>query len=226
MRRTLASVVSLLLTPSGQPAVRLTLPASAIPAPGQVLLACRPGGTDAVRQALLPVHLDAQGLTALQPEGDPWQPGDTLDLLGPIGRGFGPAASRRRWLMGALGANPDVLLPLLDAGIQRGASLAMWADSPLPPLPPQVEVLSDWPAALGWADYVGLALTPEWLEADGAGNAPVLEAARRAPQAEALVMFPMPCGTGICGACSTGRGRSILRSCVDGPVLSLTDLLR
>src|SRR5512136_2481148 len=136
MRRTLASLGSLVLTPSGRAAVRLALPAPALPSPGQVLLACRPDGTDPLRQTLVPVHLDARGMTALLPEGVPWQPGDPLDLLGPIGRGFGPATSRRRWLLAAFGSDPDVLLPLLDAGVQHGASLAMWADSPLSPLPP------------------------------------------------------------------------------------------
>ena len=226
MRRTQASVASLVLSPSGRAAVRLAMPASALPAPGQVLLACRPDGADPFRHTLLPVHLDAQGLTALQPAGPAWQPGDHLDLLGPIGRGFAPSASLRRWLLAALGPAPDVLLPLLDVGIQRGVSLAMWADSPLPPLPPQVEVLSDWRGALDWADYVGLALTPGWFEADGAERGPILEAARRAQQAEALTILPMPCGTGICGACATGRGRSLLHPCVDGPVIALADLLR
>jgi hypothetical protein len=89
-----------------------------------------------------------------------------------------------------------------------------------------VEVVSDWAGALDWADYVGLALTPEWLEAEAANSAPVLEAARRAQQAEVLAVLPMPCGTGICGACATGRGRSHLHPCVDGPVIAFKDLLR
>jgi len=225
MRRTLASVASLVLSPSGQPAVRLLLPAAAMPAPGQVLLACRPGGDDPLRQVLLPIRLEADGLTALQPEGTSWQPGEQIDLLGPIGHGFRPSPSRRRWLLAAFGVNPDVLLPLMNMGVDRGVSAALWADSPLPPLPPQVEVPSDLELALEWADYVGLALTPEWLEANGPG-APILEAARRPQLAETLVILPMPCGTGICGACATGTGHRGLHACVDGPVIALEDLTR
>jgi hypothetical protein len=225
MRRTLARVISLLIGPSGQAAVRLLSSAAAIPAPGQVLLACRPGGDDPLRHTLLPIALHTDGLTALQPGGTSWQPGEQLDLLGPIGHGFHPSPSRRRWLLAALGVGPDVLLPLMDMGIERGASMAMWAGSPLPPLPPQVEVPSDLEHALDWADYIGLALTPESLEASGP-DSPILNAAQRLRQAEALVILPMPCGTGICGACAAGTSRRPLHACVDGPVVALEDLTR
>jgi dihydroorotate dehydrogenase electron transfer subunit len=214
------------LSPSpGQPAVRLLLPAAALPAPGQVMLACRPGGDDPLRQVLLPIALHADGLTALPPEGTQWQPGEHLDLLGPVGHGFRPSPARRRWLLAALGVNPGVLLPLMDTGIARGVGVAMWAETPLPPLPPQVEVPSDLDSALDWADYLGLALTPEWLEANGS-DASVLTAAKRPGLAEALVILPMPCGTGICGACAIGGARSPRRACIGGPVLALEDLLR
>jgi len=214
-----------MLSPSGQAAVRLLLPAAAMPAPGQVMLACRPGGDDPLRQTLLPVGLHANGLTVLQPEGASWQPGEELDLLGPVGHGFRPSSSCRRWLLASLGVNPDVMLPLMNTGIDRGASVAMWADSPLPTLPPQAEVPSDLEPALDWADYVGLALTPEWLEAN-APHASILRAAHRPLLAEALVILPMPCGTGICSACSIGSGHKALRACIDGPVVALEDLVR
>jgi hypothetical protein len=225
MRRTLARVASLVLSPSSQPAVRLLLPASAMPRPGQIMLGCRPAGDEPLRLSLLPIALHTDGLTALQPEGALWQPGDQLDLLGPIGQGFCPSPVRRRWLLAALGVNPDVLLPLLNVGIDRAAGIAMWADSPLSPMPPQVEVSPDLETALDWADYVGLALTPDWLDANGS-SASILRAARRPQLAEALVILPMPCGTGICGACAIGGGRTALRVCVDGPVVALEDLAR
>jgi dihydroorotate dehydrogenase electron transfer subunit len=189
------------------------------------MLACRPGGDDPLRQPLLPIALHADGLTALQPVGAAWHPGEQLDLLGPIGHGFRPSPARRRWLLAALGVNPDVLLPLVDMGADRGASLAMWAESPPSPLPPQVEIPPELEPALTWADYVGLALTPEWLEANGT-RSPILNAAMRPHLAEALVILPMPCGTGTCGACAIGTARTTLCSCIDGPVVALEDLLR
>ena len=225
MRRTLATVASIVLSPSGQVAVHLLLPAAAMPAPGQVMLACRPGGDDPIRKTLLPIASHANALTALQPAEASWQPGERLDLLGPVGHGFRPSSSCRRWLLAALGVDPDILQPLMNMGLDRGASVAVWADSPLPPLPPQVEMPSDLEPALDWADYVGLALTPEWLEVNGP-NASILRAARRPRLAEALVVLPVPCGTGICGACSIGSGHKVLRACIDGPVVALEDLVR
>jgi hypothetical protein len=189
------------------------------------MLACRPGGDEPLRQSLLPIGLHTNGLTALQPEGTQWHPGEQLDLLGPVGHGFHPSPSRRRWLLATLGANPDLLLPLMSMGIERGVSVAVWAETPLPPLPPQVEVPSDLDPALDWADYVGLALTPEWLEANGS-DASILTAATRPGLAEALVILPMPCGTGICGACAIGGTRAARRACIEGPVIALEDLLR
>src|SRR4030042_98204 len=111
--------------------------------------------------------------------------------------GLSPA--RRRTLF--LGATPGGLLPLLSLGTERGVSLAMWADSPVPPFPPQVEVSPDLEPAVEWADYVGLALDADWLEVH-ASPASILDAARRTRLGEGLVVTPLPCGTGMRGACA------------------------
>lgn len=225
MRRTLARVESMLLSPLGLPGVRLHVPPPAIPTPGQPVLACRLGADEPSRCTLLPFALHADGLSAPIPEGAAWQPGEELDLLGPVGRGFRPPPARRRWLLAALGASPEVLLPLLNLGIERGASLAMFADSAVPTLPPQVEVSTDLDSALEWADYAGLAVTAEWLEVRGPTSLS-LQAARRARLGEVLVLLPMPCATGVCGACAVGHGRTARCACTEGPVFALEDLIR
>jgi dihydroorotate dehydrogenase electron transfer subunit len=225
MRRTLARIESLVLSPLGRPGVRLQVPPAAIPAPGQAVLGCRPDGDDPFRLPLLPFDLHADGLSALIPEGATWQPGEHLDLLGPVGRGFRPPAARRRWLLAAFGVSPEVLLPVLTIGVERGVGLAMYADSPVPTLPPQVEVSPDLDSALDWADYACLAVTAEWLERSDL-VALSLQTARAARLAEILVVLPMPCGTGVCGACAVGRGRAARCACTEGPVFSLEDLVR
>jgi dihydroorotate dehydrogenase electron transfer subunit len=225
MRRTLARIESLVLSPLGRPGVRLHVTPAAIPAPGQAVLGCRPDADEPFRHPLLPFALHANGLSALIPEGATWQPGEHLDLLGPVGRGFRPPAARRRWLLAAFGASPEVLLPVLNLGVDRGVGLAMYADSPVPTLPPQVEVSPDLDSALDWADYACLAVTAEWLEHTEL-VAPILQTARAARLAEIMVVLPMPCGTGVCGACAVGRGRAARCACTEGPVFPLEDLDR
>jgi hypothetical protein len=221
----LAQVESQVLSPLGRAGVRLRMPPASIPAPGQAVLACRPVGDNPVRQMLLPFALHADGFSALAPEEAAWQPGEGIDLLGPIGRPFRPPAARRRWLLAALGADPEVLLPMLNLGIERGVSLALFADSDLPTLPPQVEISTDLDAALDWADYAALAVTAEWFDLRGLAS-PALQAAHGRRLAEVLVLLAMPCGTGVCGACAVGHGRTSRCACTEGPVFALEDLMR
>ena len=225
MHRTLARIESLVLSPLGRPGVRLQVTPAAIPAPGQAVLGCRPDADDPFRHVLLPFALHANGFSALNPEGAAWQPGEQIDLMGPVGRGFQPPSARRRWFLAAFGVSPEVLLPVLNMGVDRGVGLALYADSPVPALPPQVEISLDLEAALDWADYACLAVTAEWLERS-ALVAAGLQAARAARLAEILVVLPMPCGTGVCGACAVGRGRAARHACTDGPVFALEDLVR
>jgi len=225
MHRSLAQVESQLLSPLGRAGVRMRVLPASIPAPGQAVLACRPVGDDPFRQMLLPFALHTDGFSVLAPEGVAWQPGERIDLLGPIGRPFRPPAARRRWLLAALGASPEVLLPMLNLGIERGVSLALFADSDVPVLPPQVEISTDLDAALEWADYAGLAVSAEWFDLRGLESS-ALHAARRTRLAEVLVLLPMPCGTGVCGACAVGHGRTSRCACTEGPVFPLEDLMR
>ncbi len=223
MRRTKALVAALTTTAGGQPALRLKTAAGAIAAPGQVCLACRTGGTDPLRHTLLPLALHPDGFTCGQPEGVRWFPGDELDLLGPLGGGFHPPPQRTRWLLAVLGLPFEALLPLLHAGLDRRAEVAIWAKAP-PALPPEVEVVNQLDLAADWADYIALALSMEGLcqvETDAA----VAPVRRRAAAAEVLLLTPMACGQGVCSACALEGRRHRIRVCTDGPVFPLSEVL-
>lgn len=222
MRRTPAQVASIRLEPDGSSLARLICPPTAIPAAGQFSLALRPGEAAPLRTSIFPRELHADGFTALAERT--WQPGDGLDLLGPVGRGFRPPPNARRWALGGVGRPLDRLLPLLQQGIKAGAGVAVWP--PLPPerLPPQVEIVQDQADALAWADYVALDVLPEALdEADARLRRQLGTLAGTAIQV--LIAPAMPCGLGLCQACAiTGRrGRKL--ACLDGPVFDwpLTD---
>jgi hypothetical protein len=197
-------------------------------APGQAALAYsrRLPAQPFLRVPLYPFRSSAMGFEFCTADGaHPYAalvPGDELDVLGPVGRGF-DLPPRAGHLLAAA-ATPARLLALMDWALERGWAVTMWLPpQAVPPgappsLPEAVEVQRGELSAelLGWADIVALDL-PE-----PACRAAEIRAARsgRAPGfVQALVDVPMPCGTGACQACwvESGRGRKL--ACVDGPVI-------
>jgi hypothetical protein len=222
MRRTLAYVHALCTTAAQTPAIRIRALAGAIPAPGQVSLGCRKAAEDPLRQMLVPIALHTDGFTCLQPEGVRWLPGDDLDLLGPIGRGFNPPPDRSRWLLAVLGLPAEVLHPLLSMGLARRVDLAIWSEQP-GAYPPQVEVLPDVEPALAWADHIALAVSPAGLERLRSDPG-LLGLRRQARAVEVLSLARMACGIGVCGVCAIEGPPAHPRACTDGPVFRLEDL--
>ena len=216
-------MAALTTTAGGQAALRMRTAAGAITAPGQVSLACQAGGAEPLRHTLIPLALHADGFTCAQPEGVRWFPGDKLDLLGPLGRGFHPPPPRARWLLAALGQPFEALLPLLHAGLERRAEVAIWAEAPLA-LPPEVEVVNQLDPAVEWADYIALTLSMEGLRQLETGDA-YAGVRRRAAAAEVLLLTPLACGRGVCSACALEGRRHRLRVCTDGPVFPLAEVL-
>lgn len=216
-------MAALTATPGGLPALRVKTAPGALTVPGQVCLACRAGGADPLRHTLVPIALHSDGFSCAQPEGVRWFPGDGLDLLGPLGGGFHPPPDRNRWLLAALGLPFDVLLPLLQAGLERGAEVAVWAAS-LPSLPPEIEVVNQIDTAAEWAEYVALAVSMDGLR-QLQSAATFARVKRRSPIAEALLLAPMACGRGVCSACALEGRRHRLRACSDGPVFPLGEVL-
>ena len=145
------------------------------------------------------------------------EPGDELDVLGPLGNGF----------------RLDVERPLLVGG---GIGIA--------PLPYVAERLGGAPALLGFRsaehaeaaallpgaevvvepEYVTERLEPG-LDVLACGPEPMLRAvARLAPDAQLAWEAPMACGYGACYGCAVEIGGTLRRLCVDGPVLSAADV--
>jgi dihydroorotate dehydrogenase electron transfer subunit len=140
------------------------------------------------------------------------QPGDELDVFGPLGNGF----------------RLDVLRPLLVGG---GIGMA--------PLPYLSEALGTPPAVLGfrsdWHAEAG-ALLPqaevvveptlvtdcclEGFDVLACGPEPMLEAVQAlCPNAQLAWEAPMACGYGACYGCAVEIGGELKRLCVEGPVL-------
>jgi dihydroorotate dehydrogenase electron transfer subunit len=178
--------------------------------------------------------------------------GDTLDVIGPLGRPFALDARTRNLLLVGSGPGLAALMLLARAGAARGTvTLIAGADDPecLPPpflLPGEVEyqtaiglqiadfklqsersgaqsAIYNLQSAISWADQIFAALPQEQLLA-------LREAIGRVKYrwergfAGALLDGPLVCGVGACGVCAVDVRRGTRLLCVDGPVFDLRDV--
>lgn len=194
------------------------------PAPGQYFLV--DDSTAVCAQAVFCAAYDGSGLLALAPLPGSWQPGTSLRLLGPAGRGFNPPVPLRRLALAVVEDSPGRLLHLARRAYQQGAEVALFAEPPLPALPSWLEAspLILLPDVLTWADFLALDLPVDHL--------PRLRQLLGLPAhsgtpcpAQALVRLSMPCGAAAeCGACAVPGRRGWQLACKDGPVFELNDL--
>jgi hypothetical protein len=149
------------------------------------------------------------------------QPGDTLDLLGPCGRGF--TLNLRATHLLLVAETFERLYPLLHHALANRYSVTLLLDStaPLPAVPPAVEIQRGplTPDLAHWADLIALDL-PEPEAYARAARALGLTP-RPADYIQALRVPLMPCGAGACQACWVEVGDNKRLACVDGPVFKL-----
>jgi NAD(P)H-flavin reductase len=140
------------------------------------------------------------------------EPGDGLQVLGPLGNGFRLELDRPLLVGGGIGIAP---LPHLSEALGR---------------PPAVlGFRSDWHAQA--AELVPNAQTcveptlvtqliPDGMDVLACGPEPMLEAVRAvSPDAQLAWEAPMACGYGACYGCAVEIGGELKRLCVEGPVL-------
>ncbi len=148
------------------------------------------------------------------------EPGDTLDLVGPCGRGFSlpPGATHLLLVAGTL----NRLYSLAHLALERhfSVTLLLASDAPLPSLPFDVEVQRGALTAelAAWADLI-TADVPDPLAF--AQQARRLRLNPPPGFVQALITPLMPCGVGACQACWVEIGHHRRRACVDGPVFHL-----
>jgi dihydroorotate dehydrogenase electron transfer subunit len=140
------------------------------------------------------------------------EPGEQLQVLGPLGNGFQLELDRPLLVGGGIGIAP---LPYLSEALGQ---------------PPAVlGFRSDWHAQA--AELVPNAQTcveptlvtqliPDGMDVLACGPEPMLEAVRAAsPDAQLAWEAPMACGYGACYGCAVEIGGELKRLCVEGPVL-------
>ena len=193
-----------------------------------------------VREPLFAAGRGEGTFEVLLPEADAaaFQPGASVNLIGPLGRGFEVPSTVRRILLVADIPHLPVLLPLAcrsDGAVDLSLLLIAPSDAelyPIPLLPPELELqlvadaraLEDDLRELAlWAGTICLAARPEFYR-------PLAEVVREeriggsAGFAQALIVPPMACGVGACGGCAVAVAGGFKLACTDGPVFDLLEL--
>ena len=227
MRTGIGSIIEILRDPGGSTSARIDCHPGLIPAPGQYLHAHNPDEADSVLGwSLFPMGLDsASGLVA-GPIPTTWGPGSTLNLRGPLGSGFAIPDVITRLALIMLGETASRLLPLLHTALGKNTDIAIFTDTPLPPLPPAIEIhpLSSVEEALEWANFIAIEIP--WRQISNLRNILGLSPHDYLPcPVQALISIPMPCsGVGDCSACAVKVRRGYKLACKDGPVFDLNSL--
>jgi dihydroorotate dehydrogenase electron transfer subunit len=152
-----------------------------------------------------PVGPGTRALAALEP-------GEEVDVLGPLGNGFHLEVARPLLVGGGIGAAP---FPYLSERLGRPPALlgfrtAHHAEAAA--LVPNAEVVLE-------PTLVTERLAPG-SDVLACGPEPMLEAVRRlAPDAQLAWEAPMACGYGACYGCAVEIDGRLARLCVEGPVL-------
>ncbi len=236
----------------------LTISAPALtppPQPGQfLLLRCADPFNCYLRRPLFPAHVETGSFTLLvRPDPDPglaWLLGrkveDTLDVIGPLGRGFPGTDKLRHLLLVGDGQAIGPLLGQMERAVAAGVSVTVALGGtraadlyPVSALPPIVEfqaatidgslghrgLVTDLLAELlPWADAVCAVGSIELY------RALKLQAEKTRLRAISDFLFGlvtdhmMACGVGACLSCSRNTAAGLKLACVDGPVFDLAQL--
>jgi NAD(P)H-flavin reductase len=145
------------------------------------------------------------------------EPGDELDVLGPLGNGFRLDVERPLLVGGGIGIAPLPYLAERLGGAPALLGFRSAAHAEAAALVPGAEVVVE-------PEYVTERLTPG-LDVLACGPEPMLHAvAALAPDAQLAWEAPMACGFGACYGCAVELGGTLRRLCVEGPVLSARDV--
>jgi len=127
----------------------------------------------------------------------------------------------------ALGETSARMKPILNAALERGASIVMVSDLDLPDLSPEVELqpVSALADVAQWADYLAVDIPRESLPGLREKLGFAGPGSWRTGEAQVLVVSPMPCGgMGDCAVCAVTTRHKWKMACKDGPVFKLNEL--
>jgi NAD(P)H-flavin reductase len=211
--------------------------------PGQLILALPQTRHDPyLREQWIPVEAQAGVLVVERPTQNVYTPGQVVSLIGPIGAEL-PwlGGGNKRLLLIAQDTPPTPLLMLAEKAARQTSEVTLIllgsaADYPFAGIPAAVEVISSqedfqWPnrdSILTWADQI-FVLTDETFWHDHLGSFFHIVKRVRGHLPVNVVYgvfsnFPLPCGTGACGACLVRCKTAVKAVCTQGPAFDLTEV--
>ena len=172
-------------------------------------------------------------------------PGATVDVLGPVGRGWSLDARTRNVLLLGTERHVGALLFLAHAASQRACNVALLVGAsegqparPAPVVPATVEYqfargADATSAALDLLDNTLLSWADALYTTFPVDAYPALAERIRSGRirwgpgfAQGLLVPPMACFVGICDTCLVTEARRPWRACVDGPQCDVRDFVR
>jgi len=237
---------------------RLIIAAPALaprPLPGQfLLLRCADRFTCYLRRAIFPTPVDDEHISLLiRPDPDPglaWlsarQPGDQIDLIGPLGAGFSLSDQVRHLLLVSDVQSIDPLLGQMERAIAAGVSVTLALGGsrasvlyPVSALPPAVEfhtatldgstghrgpVTDLLPELIPWADAVCAVGSMRFYRALKNLVERIRFSLGTGFVSGLVTTQPIACGVGACLSCAVETNHGPKLACLDGPVFDLAAL--
>jgi len=140
------------------------------------------------------------------------QPGDRIDVFGPLGHGFRRDVARPLLVGGGIGIAPLPYLAQVLGGAKAVLGFRTREHAEAAALLPGAEVVVE-------PTYVTELIHPGW-DVLACGPEPMLRAvAAICPDAQLAWEAPMACGYGACYGCAVEIDGQLKRLCVEGPVL-------
>jgi dihydroorotate dehydrogenase electron transfer subunit len=211
--------------------------------PGQFVMVCC--GEDTLLRRPLSVHQANGNRLALffnvVGRGTHWlsqrQPGDKLDLLGPLGKGFSIAPGSNNLLLVAGGIGIAPLYFLAQDALRKKRSVKLLygtADKKRLSIPPEIKLVSATEdGSVGQRGMITETLPDYINQADqvfACGPLQMYQTMARMPQlrdkpVQVSLEVRMGCGLGACYGCTVKTKKGLKQVCRDGPVFDLNDIV-
>ncbi len=248
MNQEMAPVISQCETRPGVFILEIEAPGLAsLAQPGQfVMVGCDSGYGRLLRRPISIHQIGEKSISllfAVVGTGTEWlsqrQPGDKVDIIGPLGNGFTINPGSRRILLVAGGMGIAPLCFLAQSAVRKGLKVTLLAGAaslaqlhPERLMPSGAEAVNITEDGSAGARGLVTAFLPDYLpqvdQVFACGPVPMYRAMNRyvgAKPTQISLEVRMGCGLGFCYACTIRTRQGLKQVCKDGPVFDIQDVI-